>query len=197
MAMRASLGMVACASVLMLTTNAMAQDQPWWTGAPEAPAQAAPQAPAQQSQAAPQAPAQQAPVPQAPPSEPPPGVAPEAQVPGEPAQVQSPPAPAPQVSAERASQGEGVYTAQYGWAWVPYGSTTTTLREEPYAYLYTPSFGWRWVVSPWGARCWPHGWAGGHYAPFVRGGAVHFAPRAYAPRFGGAIRVAPRFYGGG
>src|ERR1019366_1129904 len=109
MAMRASLGMVACASVLMLTTNAMAQDQPWWTGAPEAPAQAAPQAPAQQSQAAPQAPAPQAP---------------EAQVPGEPAQVQSPPAPAPQVSAEMASQGEWVYTAQYGWAWVPYGSTT-------------------------------------------------------------------------
>jgi uncharacterized membrane protein YgcG len=200
--MRATLGMVACASVLMLTTNAMAQEQPWWTGAPDAPAQAAPQAPAPQ-----------APVPQAAPPEAPPGTAPEAQAPAEPAQAQPPAAPdPPQVSAEMTSQGEWVYTAQYGWTWVPYGSTTTAVGDEPYAYLYTPSFGWRWFVSPWGIgpfhygawgwgpswgpRYWPHGWAGGHYAPYVHGGVVHFAPRAYAPRFGGAVRVAPRYYGG-
>jgi hypothetical protein len=108
-----------------------------------------------------------------------------------------------------ASQGEWVYTAQYGWTWVPYGSTTMTVSQEPYVYLYAPSFGWRWFVSPWGVgpfhygawgwgpawgpRYWPHGWAGGRYAPYVQRGAVHFAPRAYAPRTYGAVRA----YGGG
>jgi uncharacterized membrane protein YgcG len=198
--------MVACASVLTLATNAKAQDQqPWWNGAPGAPAQSAPpasvQAPAPVSQAPP--------VPEPPPGEPPPGAAPQAQAPANPPQAEPTVAPAPPVTAEMASQGEWVYTAQYWWTWVPYGSTTTTVSAEPYVYLYAPSFGWRWFVSPWGVgpfhygawgwgpawgpRYWPHGWAGGHYAPYVGRGAVHFAPRAYAPRAYGAVRV----YGGG
>ena len=195
--MKTSLAMVTCASVLTLATNAMAQDQqPWWNGAPAVPAQSAPPASGQAI-----------PVPQAPPAEPPPGTAPQPQAPADPAQAEPPVAPAPSVTPQIASQGEWVYTSQYGWTWVPYGSTTTTVGAEPYVYLYAPSFGWRWFVSPWGVgpfhygawgwgsawgpRYWPHGWTGGHYAPYVRGGAVHFAPRAYAPRAYGAVHVYP------
>src|SRR6202044_1548293 len=67
-----------------------------------------------------------------------------------PAQAEPGVAPARPVTAEMASQGEWVYTAQYGWTWVPYGSTTTTVGGQPYVYLYAPSFGWRWLASPWG-----------------------------------------------
>ena len=145
---------------------------------------------------------------QAPPAEPPPGAAPQSQAPANPAQAEPTVAPAPPVTAEMASQGEWVYTAQYGWTWVPYGSTTTTVSEEPYVYLYAPSFGWRGSYRL-GARALPLRSVGvgtsvgtpllaarlgrGTHAPYVRRGAVHFAPRAYAPRAYGAVRV----YGGG
>ena len=110
--MRASLAVIACASVLTLANSARAQDQqPWWNGAPGAAAPSTPPAPVQADAPVSQAP----PAPQAPPAEPPPGAAPQGQAPANPAQAEPAVAPAPPVTAEMASRGEWVYTAQYGW----------------------------------------------------------------------------------
>jgi hypothetical protein len=43
-----------------------------------------------------------------------------------------------------------VYTAQYGWAWIPAGAATYDVGGLPCAYLYTPAYGWTWYTSPWG-----------------------------------------------
>ena len=63
------------------------------------------------------------------------------------AQVAPPVAP----SAAAPWAGQWVYTSQYGWVWMPYGSgyTVATAGDEPEMYLYAPAFGWRWVVAPW------------------------------------------------
>jgi hypothetical protein len=47
--------------------------------------------------------------------------------------------------------GQWVYTAQYGWVWMPYGAAYTYLPAGAYPdmYLYVPAYGWRWVVAPW------------------------------------------------
>jgi hypothetical protein len=49
------------------------------------------------------------------------------------------------------SAGQWVYTAQYGWVWMPYGTAYTYLPASAYPdmYLYFPAYGWRWVVAPW------------------------------------------------
>jgi len=117
-----------------------------------------------------------------------------------PAPAQSPPvytgtAPAPGVPAV-AAQGQWVYTDQYGWLWIPEGSTTVYVQEQPYVYLYTPTYGWTWYGSPWGPGRYyygpwvHHAWGaprvwhrGGWYAPHVV-----VRPRVYA---------APRVYRGG
>jgi hypothetical protein len=202
--MKTILALVASSSLVMFTAaGANAQDEPWWNGAPDAPQQQPAAQPVPQD--APVAPPQaQQPV-QAVQAQPPQAAAPQTAYPA-----------APQVTSEMASQGEWVYTDQYGWTWVPYGSTTTTVGSEPYVYLYAPTYGWTWFVSPWGIgpfhygswgwgprwgyRYSPHGWgAGAHYGPrgFV-GGGVHYAPRVgvgvhYAPAYGGAAH----FNGGG
>lgn len=50
-------------------------------------------------------------------------------------------------------EGQWVYTSQYGWVWMPYGSDYTYVYEhdgsDPYMYLYYPAFGWTWVLAPW------------------------------------------------
>jgi hypothetical protein len=82
----------------------------------------------------------------------------------------APPSPAP--------HGRWVYTAQYGWLWVPDGATSVSVDDVPYVYLYTPAYGWTWYVSPWGwgpyfvgdwvARPWhPYVWHGWVAAPHV------------------------------
>jgi hypothetical protein len=104
-------------------------------------------------------------------------------------------APAPAVPAVPA-QGQWVYTDQYGWIWVPEGSTTVYVQEQPYVYLYTPTYGWTWYGSPWGPGRYYYGpwvhhvWGaprvwhrGGWYAPHVV-----VRPRVY---------VAPHVYRGG
>ncbi len=52
-----------------------------------------------------------------------------------------------------ATDGQWVYTQQYGWVWMPYGaryvSEGSTGDESPYAYVYEPSIGWCWLAAPW------------------------------------------------
>lgn len=132
----------------------------------------------------------------------------EVQAPAPPEAEGAPYAAAPQAGV--AAQGEWVYTDQYGWVWVPAGSSTTLVGEDPYAYLYTPAYGWAWFASPWGVgpfyrggwgwgprwgyayapHAWGYGWGshyGGHYyAPRVYSGGHYFAPHGV----GGAAHYA-------
>jgi len=128
------------------------------------------------------------------PTEPPP--APPQTLPPPPAQAQ---APAPQA----APAGQWVYTAQYGWVWMPYGDAYTYVPPsgygEPYEFVYAPVYGWSWVVAPWvwGWGPWPHfGFFGpSRFAWFGHGwwrnpGRFHFAPAFHRGGFvnhGGAV----------
>ncbi len=130
--------------------------------------------------AEPSSPAQPAPQAEAPPdaSVPPP---PEAQPPAPPAQAEaSPPIQAP--PARAAPDGQWVYTAQYGWVWMPYdrGYVRAPPDGEPYMFVYGPTLGWTWVAAPWvwgwgpvprfgvwsgvGFFWWGHGWGPGWHA---------------------------------
>jgi hypothetical protein len=49
--------------------------------------------------------------------------------------------------------GQWVYTSDYGWLWMPYGSQYVyegTFNDAyPYSYVYYPSYGWTWLAAPW------------------------------------------------
>jgi len=166
------------AAALLAPTLSRAQDT--WTDEP-APAAGAPQ------------PAQPQPgeMPPAPPAETPP--APQAQAPEQAAPAAVPP-------------GQWVYTQQYGWIWMPYADSYTSVpggdSGSPYAYVYYPAYScWTWVAAPWvwGWGPWPffgvagavrfgwwgHGWwrypSHWHYAAPVRG----FAGPGFVPRGAG------------
>jgi hypothetical protein len=94
--------------------------------------------------------AQAAPPP--PPSQPPPPAA-------DGAATGEPPPPAQWVYSY--PEGQWVYTADYGWIWVPVGAMAAEMEGVPYTYLYTPAYGWTWYVSPWG-------WGPYHYGLWVR-----------------------------
>jgi hypothetical protein len=80
-----------------------------------------------------------------------------------PALPPAPPAPPPEqesveptpgvaVPTQPASQGQWVYTDQYGWIWMPFAQSYTylpTTGAVPQMYVYYPSVGWTWVVAPW------------------------------------------------
>jgi len=125
-------------------------------------------------------------------TEPPPPPPDDVQPPAPPPASQPPPPPTPptaqpiepQVTANTAPApssvpGEWVYTAQYGWVWMPYDQQYTHVIDTSgvaYMFVYYPAFGWRWVLSPWvfglGPR--PHFIHGpGHFAwyahPWFRG----------------------------
>jgi hypothetical protein len=68
--------------------------------------------------------------------------------------AQEPPTAAPQDQQEgQSSSGQWVYTSQYGWIWMPYGSEYTYQPDQdgvyPYSYVYAPAYGWAWLASPW------------------------------------------------
>jgi hypothetical protein len=100
-----------------------------------------------------------------------------------------------------APQGQWVYTETYGYIWVPQGTTTVIVQEQPYAYLYTPVYGWTWYGSPWGPGAFYVGpWVHHGYMParvWHRGS--WFAPhvvvrtRVVGP---GVYRGAPRYHHG-
>ena len=148
---------------------------------PPSPAQGAAPQPAQPPDLGPSEPAAQPPGP--PPSE----------IPAAP--PDRPPPPPPQAAAP-ASQptGQWVYTAQYGWVWMPYGTAyahaPTDGNGEPYMYVFYPTVGWTWVVAPWlwGWGPVPHfgvyggwrfGWYGHGWGPAWHG----FRPAPYRRGF--------------
>jgi hypothetical protein len=94
---------------------------------------------------------------------------------------------APPTPAVPAQKGQWVDTDTYGWIWVPEGSTSVIVQEQPYVYLYTPVYGWTWYRSPWGPGAYYAGpWVYRGYAParvWHRGGwyAPHVVVRS---RFG-------------
>lgn len=117
------------------------------------------------------------PAPTAPP--PPPGAAPARPAPPEAAAPASipPPAVAPGV----APAGQWVYTAQYGWAWMPFDKVYTYAPVEvggdPYMYAYYPAYGWRWLAAPWVFGIGPHPyfgvWGWHHYGWYGHGWYGH------------------------
>ncbi|HEX8796645.1 MAG TPA: hypothetical protein VF765_37095 [Polyangiaceae bacterium] len=103
---------------------------------------------------------------------------------------------------EAAGTGQWVWTAQYGWVWVPAETAPLAVQGEPYVYLYTPTYGWTWFDSPWGwygpggGWGWARPWYGSDWGPRYHAytsPGVNVAPPAYrvAPR---ATNVAPPAY---
>jgi hypothetical protein len=87
------------------------------------------------------------PPPDAQPPPPPPSPPPPISQPMQPAQTNPPPAPAPSNV-----NGEWVYTAQYGWIWIPYDQQYTYVNVNSgvaFEFAFYPRFGWRWVLAPW------------------------------------------------
>jgi len=109
--------------------------------------------------------------------------------------VQEPLPPATAVAPPSAS-GQWVYTTQYGWIWMPYGTGYTYLPASAYPdmYVYTPAYGWRWVVAPWVWGLGPrpyfgvYGW--NRFAWYGRG----FGGRWYGYR-GGPVWASRGWYG--
>jgi len=80
---------------------------------------------------------------------------PETAPPPPPAEVSAPPEPTAPPQAERVNvpptDGQWVYTAQYGWVWMPFGSQFIHVPPggPPLMFVFYPPVGWRWVVAPW------------------------------------------------
>lgn len=120
-----------------------------------------------------------------------------------PAPPEAPPA-APQAQAQQAPvpPGQWVYTAQYGWIWMPWSDAYTQVPADgwgqPYAYVYAPAYStWTWVAAPWvwGFGPWPvfGAWGPARFAWYGHGwwrypSRWHYAPaRAWYP--GGGWRA--------
>jgi hypothetical protein len=107
---------------------------------------------------------------------------------------EEPPPPAPSDS-----EGQWVYTGQYGWTYMPYAQPYTYVApsgELAYTYVYGPGLGWRWALSPWvlgwGPRPW---WGVRSYRRFVWYAHPWFRVGVYRPRvWGAAVHIHPRYY---
>ncbi|MFT3913051.1 MAG: hypothetical protein QM704_02860 [Anaeromyxobacteraceae bacterium] len=110
-------------AVLLAALPALARSQ----GAPPLPPEPAPPATSAPADAPPPPPAQPPAVPEA--------------------------APAPAPAAPAPAVGRWVYTAQYGWLWMPYEPQYYAIPGDPQlfpsAFVFYPAYGWRWVVAPW------------------------------------------------
>jgi len=182
------------ALVLLFSAPSFAQDQPAQPPPPPPPAESTVQVQVQPSTPPPQ---QAAP--------PPPAAAQQQPPPQQAAPDQGQEAPPPQSQwVYSYPTGQWVYTADYGWMWVPANTATQDAEGVPYTYLYTPAYGWTWYVSPWGIgpyyyggwvrHPWhPVGWRGGWVAQprvFVRLGGHAGWGRGYG-------RVGGGWHGGG
>ena len=112
------------------------------------------------------------------------------------------------------SDGQWVYTDQYGWVFMPYGDQyvdeADASDETPFAFVYCPGNGWSWVAAPWlwGWGAYPYfgvlgpshfGWFRGLYTSGYgwggyRGGGSHSTVRRLGSNGysgGGGANVAP------
>jgi hypothetical protein len=123
----------------------------------------------------------------------PPGAAHDAEA--RPPVVTPPPSMAAPAPPPPRSEGQWVYTNQYGWVWMPYAQAYTYVPADggyPYMFVYYPTSGWRWVVAPWvfgwGPRPYWGPWGRAHFVwyahpwfrmapPHERHGAYHRAQR--------------------
>jgi len=74
------------------------------------------------------------------------------------AQVPPPPNLASEAMPKGLPAGQWVYTAQYGWVWMPQGDSFVSVPPgggTPVMYVYYPVVGWSWVVAPWIWGCGP------------------------------------------
>jgi hypothetical protein len=67
-------------------------------------------------------------------------------------EMSAPPEPTAPPQAERVNvpptDGQWVYTAQYGWVWMPFGSQFLHVPpggSPPLMFVFYPPVGWRWV----------------------------------------------------
>jgi hypothetical protein len=94
--------------------------------------------------------------------------APPAQLPPAPVRVHYvAPAPRAVATTQVVAGGQWVFTAQYGWLYMPYENRyVLTHAAGPYAYVYYPSYGWRWLAAPWivGSGPYPYFGARGPFA---------------------------------
>ena len=120
--------------------------------------------------------------------------------PAAPPQPQSPPpaAPAPEAQPQppQAQQaptpsGQWVYTQQYGWVWMPYGTAYTYVTPDyatPYQFVFQVGIGWSWVAAPWvyGYGPWPYfGFAGPYAFAWYGWGYWHYPYYGYGhPGYG-------------
>jgi hypothetical protein len=80
---------------------------------------------------------------------------PESPPPEPPIQMSAPPKPSVSPQAERVNvppiDGQWVYTAQYGWVWMPFGPQFVHVPPggPPQMFVFYPVVGWRWVVAAW------------------------------------------------
>jgi hypothetical protein len=106
-------------------------------------------------------------------------------------------APRVVVSSPVVTGGQWVYTAQYGWIYMPYGDQYIySYAASPYAYVYYPTLGWQWLTAPWIIGSGPYPVFGMH-GPFAYGWyrGLHRAGHpwgAHYARLHGRPWVAPR-----
>ncbi len=83
----------------------------------------------------------------------PPTPVPNALPPAPPGALPPPPVQQPQAQALPPATGQWVYTAQYGWAWMPYGPQYVYVPVEsddyPYQFVFLYGGAWGWVRAPW------------------------------------------------
>jgi uncharacterized membrane protein YgcG len=122
--------------------------------------------------------------------------------PAPPAELPEPPPAQDMAMAQQAAQGgQWVYTAQYGWLWMPYGNAYVYQPLDgstPNMYAYYPAVGWSWMVAPWvwGLGPMPYfGILGPWYFGWYGGGYGHWY--GYAPRYGYAGWYGRGYWQGG
>jgi hypothetical protein len=131
---------------------------------------------------------------------------------------QPPSEPESVASSAAAPAGQWVYTAQYGWVWMPYSAAyvyAPTTVAQPYMFLYGPEFGWAWVGAPWvwgwgpsphfglhggfrfGWRYPGYAWSGWGHPRWYSSGRG-FGPRGFGSRGGwhGTAPAPPRAFAG-
>lgn len=143
----------------------------------------------------------------------PPTPAPPSPPPPPPGDMPAPPQDQPAAAVQQPAPpppGQWVYTAEYGWVWMPYGQAYTNVPAggaPPNMYIYYPTVGWCWAVAPWVWGWGPtpyygpygpkrYGWYGNGYGHWYgyKGGAYGTGWRGASYYQGGQWKAPPRTY---